>query len=75
MGAQRKKMLTAFLSGYLEQVDRVELTAAQRKVQSAFPAIADDVDGMTVSKALRAIGFNRDYDAGGPAITYRRKAA
>lgn len=75
MGAQRKKMLSAFLSGYLEQVDRVELTAAQRKVQTAFPAIADAVDGMAISKALRSIGFNRDYDAGSPAITYRRTAA
>lgn len=64
-------LLKAFVSGFAESTDRIDFQAVLEASRNAL-ASSPNVDGVTVSRALRAAGFNRDHNASGKAIIYIR---
>jgi len=68
-------LLRAWVAGYTEKSDSVVFSHVLEKAREALPAVGEDIDGVTVSRALRAAGFNRDHEAADQnLITYKRTA-
>lgn len=70
---ERKPILHAFIAGRTEARDRVDFAAELASARTRFATIAPDLDGMDVSRALRAAGFRR-LQVPGP-LTYSRVPA
>lgn len=74
MRKEHAALLRGFVAGRVEGRD-VANFADELAAARASLTIIPDLDGMAVSKALRAAGFNRAYDVSGrPSriIVYRR---
>lgn len=68
----------AFVAGRVQGLDCVLLADELAAVREALPITGPAVEGMDVSKALRAAGFNRAYEVNGRKATdiiYKRTDA
>lgn len=70
-----KQCLDQALIDELNAATSVVLAIAVSICKVAVPNLRNAIDGMVVSKALRRLGFSRDYDHTGPGIVYRRASA
>ncbi len=76
MYQENVKLLRSWVAGYTENANSVAFHNVLEKARTALPASCEDIDGVTVSRALRAAGFNRDHDAADQnVITYKRVTA
>lgn len=72
------KMVDAFILGRVEDRNCAALGDELAAAKAGLPSLAERLDGMIVSKALRRANFNRDYAASsrkGDPIWYRRRIA
>lgn len=69
------EVITAYLGGYIEQggLTAITLDTVRQLLRTAAPDV--DVDGMTISRLLRRLGFNRSYLPADAGTTTYRKAA
>ena len=73
LAPDEKDILHAFIAGRVADRDQAVLSEEVEAVNRSFPAFGA-LEGMDISVALRAAGFNRDYnDRRRSPIVYLRR--